>query len=1151
MKKVFAFLSTLLLTIAFVGIFAFSKPVSASYKILEDPTLEDDEIPMYIMSSIYTTFPNYYDNDAKADDKWGGPARMYPWNETRLRVAQVDDNGQPTGKYYAVYFAGALKHEENGKQVIGAGQNILFWNIDANGNVITEKQSNGKSYYPGQASDPSLSHARRNISGQDIEVDPTLSEYNLAGEGTNYYNRSIVFDGEGRIIRAVGLDGIYTSGDGDYKMAPEYCYVDGVVTKMDENTECDKELAAKVDPETGEPVLDENGEPVMEETGELNIIYGRFVYEYFTEKPENVNEVPYLSQGWDPDLWDYCYEEGDGWLCIAFVDNANNAAHKIKGAQIDAYVNTLLAQGKTQEEAEALASGKVRECVRLFRIPADGIVFDYGYLDRGTSNDEFFNDTVIKGYKYGRTTITAEQRTYNFSVTGLYFKDKVIDGASYQLLNNQNVVEVMQGSVINPADQIVYDGIMRYWGTPNDLTSYTASAEALEFYISEAANGAGAITMVQPSTGYTTFADMANDFMADFNAFLAKKNGYTLQEDGSYAKVAEDGTVTPYTPLATPTLPAGATADEAKAAIGGTGGVWYSTVNYNLCSTTDGADTFVENEEMWAKWSWLFEYMNLSLDKVASGINLNTRVVASPGNWTYTMWCFLAEAPLVGGWPSSKVDWSNGLAREWLDERTNLEKWEQYQIDASMSAPNDNWVVTYKVVNADTGVSSELTIKYVVVDSYTPIIKVDSNKLFYQPKKVSDLVSCDPIDPYQIVTAYDAQYNGVNILGNDISQNVEFETELDFANPKEGKWPVVATIYNNARTKKAVAKFVVQIADITAPNVTTRKVVIQQGDDFDARDGIVLAVDNVDGDLTKQSYAWWEETSKPVDTTKINNGKDATYTVKVTVYDKSGNEKAVSYTLVVVADKFNDQAKANLEAIAEQVDELSGTLLDIVDAQADLNDMISDLQAEIAELAGLKAQVETLNAAVAELAGLKAQIEALGEEIEGLQAGLGSLTEDVAELAAVKAQIEALEAAVAELNGEVGSVKEEVVSLKGEVSAVKGEVSAVKGDVNSVKAEVKAEVEAVKGEVSALKGEVEKLAGLKAEVEAVKGSVAGVQTDLDKVEGNVEDLVDYAAKAESTLESVAAKGCGKNATALVLEIAAAAALLAFVLRKRH
>ena len=98
MKKVFAFLSTLVLTIALVGVFAVNNPAKAADKFTEDPTLLDDEIAVYIMDSIMTTFPNYYDNDAKEDPNWQGTARMYPWNETRLRVAQLDESGQPTRK---------------------------------------------------------------------------------------------------------------------------------------------------------------------------------------------------------------------------------------------------------------------------------------------------------------------------------------------------------------------------------------------------------------------------------------------------------------------------------------------------------------------------------------------------------------------------------------------------------------------------------------------------------------------------------------------------------------------------------------------------------------------------------------------------------------------------------------------------------------------------------------------------------------------------------------------------------------------------------------------------------------------------------------------------------------------------------------------
>ena len=461
---------------------------------------------------------------------------------------------------------------------------------------------------------------------------------------------------------------------------------------------------------------------------------------------------------------------------------------------------------------------------------------------------------------------------------------------------------------------------------------------------------------------------------------------------------------------------------------------FYDALDWDMIGLDADPDAFLSQEKYWEKWSWMFDYIYNNAnegDKAnikIQGDQEKGRNVASPGSFRISLFGFLAESPqrsIPNTWANTCGDWSNGKATKWIDKTTSLDLWKAYSLDATMAAPNDNWVVNYKVVNTATGVSSDITIKYVVVDSYTPIIKVDTNKLLYIPKVVSDLVVCDPIDPYAIVSAFDAQYNGVNILGNDISQNIEFDTELNFANPKEGIWPVVATIYNNAATKKAVVKFNVEIRDITAPNAVVRKVYVQQGDDFDARDGIVLAVDNVDGDLTKQAYTWWQEESKPVDTSKVT--KDTNYSVKVTIFDKAGNERTLTYTLVVVADKAAD-AKA-LGDLAAKVETLGDTIQDIVDTQADLNDAVAELQGAVAELSGLK----------------------------------------------------------------------------------------------------------------------EEVAGLKTAVAGVKTDVENVQAGLDDLEGNVEDLVDLAEEAKE----IAGKGCNKNATALVLEIAGAAALLAFVLRRKH
>ena len=121
MKKVFAFLSVFALTIAFVG-FGAKSANAAGELITEDPTLNENQIPMYIMDSIYTTFPAYYDYATAGDQKWPGAARMYPWNETRFNCKLIDEEGNFTGKEYSVYFSGGLKATD-----AGAGVNLLFY----------------------------------------------------------------------------------------------------------------------------------------------------------------------------------------------------------------------------------------------------------------------------------------------------------------------------------------------------------------------------------------------------------------------------------------------------------------------------------------------------------------------------------------------------------------------------------------------------------------------------------------------------------------------------------------------------------------------------------------------------------------------------------------------------------------------------------------------------------------------------------------------------------------------------------------------------------------------------------------------------------------------------------------------------------------
>ena len=142
MKKVFACLSTLVLMLVAFGVamnpVAISAADVADGKFVVDPTLEEGDIPMYIMNSIYTTFPTLYDNEAVADPDHS-TGRLFYWNEVKLIIPQFDAEG-PTGQRYTVYSQGSYSEEKQS----AAGTKIYLWSLDADGNPVTStKTRNG------------------------------------------------------------------------------------------------------------------------------------------------------------------------------------------------------------------------------------------------------------------------------------------------------------------------------------------------------------------------------------------------------------------------------------------------------------------------------------------------------------------------------------------------------------------------------------------------------------------------------------------------------------------------------------------------------------------------------------------------------------------------------------------------------------------------------------------------------------------------------------------------------------------------------------------------------------------------------------------------------------------------------------------------
>lgn len=927
MKKAFAVMTTMLVALACFGFLTKAQVNAAESKIFtEDPTLAEDEIPMYIMDSIYSTFPNYYNNEELPDEKWQGSGRMYPWNEIKLRIAQYE-NGQATGKYYAVYFTGALTHMDGNDQVPGAGKNVLVYELDANGEVQLSRYDQGKKYANRNAADPSLSHMNTNISGQDLYFNMQQA-FKKVGDGADdgrMYLASLVFDGQGRAIRGSVGNSVFlepgTEGAAANLMAPLFCYVDGKVVKYVEGeTIPDKKMEAKVDPETGEVILDEEGNPEMVETDKPAMLYKRFTWAWFEKDAEGnlpehvkVNTVGYLEEGWDKDAWDYAWEQDGGMMCIAFM-GTDGSEELLDADMLAAYNRDQKAAWTGEGEYVDAAAGTVsRNVITHFYVPAGGYTYDLGYLDRGTALYPIYHTIFLNSFAYGRAENYSAQRTVNFSSSGLIAQSYAVEGNGLRLMEN-NVIEVKEGMKFNPTSNVVYTGLTRYWdkgedGQSNDVTKFISSDSTCEFYVKINGN-----TVVMPAK-YESHEALVADFIADWNAW-ATENGK--------AQI----TATPNT----------AQTDEEIVA------TFYNALGWDFAGTSANANAFAA---VYAeKWGWLYEYLyNASGLAVFEPAGLKTGKTTSPGSVRDALWGFFAASPkrsIAGTYANTGIDWSGDISlKNWKPTQ-----WNELVLDTTGAELDTAYEVEYRVVNGATQNESSLTITYVVTDAYTPIIEVKESALNISNELVDGALVINggqAITAAQLLTAYNGKYTELssvladNLKGRDITYKVTMESDtLDFNNPSEGSHLVTARVAASA-TKQAVAQFTVVIRDRTAPEVevVSETVNVAYGATFDASVGIVSAYDKVDGNLKLAPFSWCVDLSD----TPVNTTKPGQYTVKVSVYDKAGNHTDVSYRVVVAAAYASNDAVKDLGDLLEEV----GILVE--EAKEAINGVISQVTA--------------------------------------------------------------------------------------------------------------------------------------------------------------------------------------------------------------
>jgi hypothetical protein len=1057
MKRVFAFLSAFVFALALFGTMTIhaADPEPAEGKFVVDPTLTANEIPMYIMDSIYTTFPNFYDNVAKPDAKFQA-GRLYPWNETRILVPQFAA-GEPTGKVYSVYFVGGLTFQDaSGSPINQAGNNrqfvaatmtdkivyqtgfeatepaafapatvynnaaaatqgtgdktwdMIYGTVSTTGPIVGAQSAqmrwytsaptvtgslvsnfsvtnvdkvmfkaaqteglkvkvthsvDGGDFVGAQVFEPGLTSTELsytvNKTGQvkikfEVELPavlPTatsrlyiddvrivsgkqgatsanqtgtasaslsfLRMNNLGGDvwyntlhepDNNAHVAYLLFSKEGKAIRGIAPASSITN---------KYCFAaapaTGLIPVVEGNVGC-------------EMLLDGEGNP----TGPKYFL-GRIVWDAQvnpTANPELFNTNGYLGAGWDAHKWDfYNADAGIAWSFYAGGDGNFGVMTADEIAFHNAQVENV---------ANQLAAGARRRVVQFFNFPDKALFYTFAFLDRGVMMPQFL-DMYWTAMTHGRNAnYTMQFKTYNFS------PQAVIPVNSGALIPMENItpvtIEVLQNSTFIPRNNLNFDALGKYWGTPNTFTGFVSDLTKLEHTVT--VNGA---TVSMPAL-WATKADMITAFFAEWNTWVI------ANRSDRYG---------PGKTIETITL-ANAYAER-----------------YSMISETSGANMWWHHDRAAAqKWMFLISFIsNVRASQTPTPLAVtafNTTTLAggvtiSSGTVMNELLAYFTEQHRTA-WPATSnytVGYTGLPGAMGVGGTRGLGSL-TYSINTTGKDPGFVYNVDYQVKNTESGAMSTLRIKFVVTTVYTPRIQVNNLALLKSQG--------DAFNIRNIATATDG-------YGQDISQYLVFSTNKEI-NPKSlqaGTYPITISIVDQYYgIKRAEKQVFLKVADLTAPQVSTRNLVLPFGALFNIRDGFVSAFDNVDGNLLgAQDYNPFVQMSDPIPANRAG-----LYVIEYEVYDRTGNATSGMFTVRILADYQTEiMTKLNTLSTTAQMNTMktellaalatldSGTEADILAARNHLAGLIGDLGDDVdTSVAGAKTALETLiNSILADL----------------------------------------------------------------------------------------------------------------------------------------------------------------------------------------
>ena len=328
----------------------------------------------------------------------------------------------------------------------------------------------------------------------------------------------------------------------------------------------------------------------------------------------------------------------------------------------------------------------------------------------------------------------------------------------------------------------------------------------------------------------------------------------------------------------------------------------------NVCGNANWkSTTFFEDERFAEKWGWFYDFYAEQLastpkaDGSAYGYDVTNKFA-----WRQALQAYFT-AEYWGSWPYSPDFSGRSETPYWVGINAVCPTWAEAEFVLGEAYDlHDRIPLALEVTNKATGFVDSIEMEFVIVEDYTPLLKVDTAALELMQSEIYG--GATTIDLSKALLAYDGYYDArlENVYGHNISRHIEWDLPEGF-DPNAltaGKWVIKARIQSqvNGANKSAEVEFVVYVPDNTAPVFKTLNngvIYVPVGTPLTAEMVLQFAYDNVDGDYLNNCQVYHNWFSIKTDYDPLTALVYDEYDAEVTVSDSNGIKASEKITIIV------------------------------------------------------------------------------------------------------------------------------------------------------------------------------------------------------------------------------------------------------------